>query len=325
MTYSRENLKQIFHKNSAGTPEANIVATDLIEKLINSQIATISEEYEACGLLASLLSDDADYLKFQENIICGSNCKNYLFRQKYLHYVLNVECYKRAVDVWGEISQAEKAKDRIFLESEYQNWKTALGGNHQDELLQNLVKETRLQIKLVQKYCIQNSIYRFRKEYLVKSMVLHSKYIYLKVKEYFQNLGQDFILIEILGNKIYIDSYCYIHILFRHFSESLKEHQNDKDYIYERDFHFNRIPEVISEMLIQYNTLVTNFDKLSIDLFYKNQYYILYLKLSKDNSGRVLDNCYRVQTLFPVSRKKDLLRLSQLSPHKINENLSFLI
>lgn len=319
MTYSRNYLDKFKQPENFGTEEHMEVTQSLIDSLTSGENLSLAEEDYVCFALSTMHNGDAE-----QNIPIDQfeGCKNYLFRSKYICYFNDLDGYKRILNSKGEINQEQKEKDRKYFEDEYQIWleKTYINqtGN---QSLDYLTKETRHHIKDIRKFCSSNYIGHFRREYLIKSIVLHSKFIYLLVTEYFEEKENNRVEIELKGSKIQIDSYCYIHILFRHFASQLKLHQADKSYHFDRSIHFRHLPDFIVSILECYNEMAANdqFNNQSIGFIYNETMYEVWFK--SINNGTSL----RLQTLYPVENPKDRQRLNNLTKIEYNEQLTFLM
>src|SRR5690606_1464982 len=113
-------------------------------------------------------------------------CKESIFYVKYPLYFNNVEGYYKALDLRGEIKGLKKIKDLEMLEENFKNWgKTISITNHIDSLLNYVSTETRHQIKEIERYCKSNFIGFNKKKYLIKSIVLNSKYLFRYVEMFY--------------------------------------------------------------------------------------------------------------------------------------------
>jgi hypothetical protein len=163
---------------------------------------------------------------------------------------------------------------------------------------------------------------------LKKSIVLHGRYIYYLVKEFYQELGANEENITLFNNKIVIESYCYVHILFRHFASIIKEHQTDKTYHFDEHIPFDSIPDFLKIILIKFrdNLFADDFNTNFINfIFYNKTYSIWFRKISVTRPGNIIETYLRLQTFYPISKASELEKISNFKKVKIDSVLTFLI
>ncbi len=210
MAYSKKYLEDISGPTKFGGAEHTEVNQKLFDTLFKGGDLTLAEELHVCSALIITHSDNPNFDNKPSNYAA---CKNFWFRDRYMTYFYDLNCYSRSYDFKGEISESQRAVDRDYLEKEYVNWYKEIEGKESgNKLLNYVAAEAKHQIHLIEKYCKAAFLGRFREEYLIKSTVLHSKYIYLTVKEYFQELGADVLTVDLFGYEILIDSFSFQHI-----------------------------------------------------------------------------------------------------------------
>lgn len=326
MSYSRTYLNKFNLSEHFGSIEHKSTTEDLMSKLFQDEKLTLAEEDFVCSAISILHSDEKQY---HFNTFDYEGCKNYNFRSKYLTYFRDLNCYQRNFDFKGEISQEQKESDRHFLESEYQKWHQLIDQDRQnDELLDYVSKETKHHIKLIRRKSKEALVGSIRRDYLIKSIVLHGKFIYLLVKEFLQELGAQEIIFDFYGNKILVDGYCYVHILFRHYSELIKEHQLDKTYHYNHNIDYKTMPSFLVDVIQLYQKTFESevFNGKSIDfIFDGNTYSIWFRPFTIHRPGKVIEKYLRLQTFYPVGLNNDIARVGKLSPKETDEGITFLV
>jgi hypothetical protein len=183
MGYSRELLDQLVSKRHSLTIQQEKITKILIDGLFNTQVKfSLAEEEYVCSILHASREEDGTRYTNVQNI---AKCKNFWFKNRYLLYASDLNGNKQAVDFYGLIDIEQKRRDLEFLEKEFQEWSLLIKSDNQgDDLLNHLIKETKDQIKLLKRFCKKTSTGEFLIKYFMKALILHSKYIYLLVKEY---------------------------------------------------------------------------------------------------------------------------------------------
>ena len=313
MVYSRTYLNSFKSENGYPTNEQHNVTQQLINKLYDDSELSLSEEQYACNALSSLRSDDPEFrIKVSE----VEKCKNYWFRDRYLLYYSDLNGYRSKRDFYGELGNEQKQLDIEYLESEYQKWIQIIGSKTQEKLIGEVAKETKSQIKTIKKHCQNLNIGYFRHEYLKKEIVLHGKYIYYLVKEFYQELGSDHETITLFNCEILIDSYCYVHILFRHFASQVKEHQTSKSYHFDENIRFDMIPQFLKLVIIKFseNISETDFDGRTIYFSFHNKKYLIGINQNQ-----------KLTTFYPISEPSILNVINGYNSAVINNELTFLL
>mgnify|MGYP001791911916 FL=1 len=325
MAYSREYLESL-RKSEKPTEEFRLVVQKLADKVFANQVLTSAEEQFVCGTIERLKN-----AKNQRdiNIHEHKSCNNYVFRNRYLLYFNDLNGDKPVYDFDGEIIEKRKKADIDFLQKEYENWFNDIEGKMSgNELINYVAQETIYQIKELNKYCDILVIGANRKEYLRKSLVLHGKYIYLIVKEYFQEIGKNEIVIQLDERKILIDGFTYVHTMFRHFAEGIKEHQFTKSYHFDKNIGFKAIPNFLSDAINCFKSLPQSksFNNRDLHFIFNDKIYLLWVRpFSKYNKGIIKVDYLRVQTFYPVDNQKDLLRIKDFSGFRTNCRFKYLL
>jgi len=325
MNYTRKKLDSLRNTKSKPIDFDDIVQV-LVNKVEKDEEISLAEQQFVCGIV-EMLKDENNIVAY--DIHKKTSCKDYLFKNRYLLYHQDLNGHKKVINYDGEISFEKKKKDVAFLEKEYQEWdsfsKNKLSGS---ELINYVAQETNYQLKELDKYCDRLNIGSNLKKYLKKSIVLHGKYIFLLVKEFYQELGDKEEIIIVNDQKILIDAFTYVHTMFRHFAESIKEHQSGKSYHFDENIGFKIIPEFLSKILDCYKNIPESkaFNNKNLFIKFNGQIYALWFKLfSKYLKEQGQVKYFRLQTFYPVKNQSDLDGLVNHKEVKTNCGFIYLL
>lgn len=323
MKYTRKELKAI-DKNGWGTAEHQQISQDLITRLTEKKPLSLAEADCACQIYNLLQSDDQN---FKPNPLDFVACIPYCFKDRYLVYYNDCEGYGVIENFDGIATPEQKKKDVAYLERCHQEWILITSHNrHENPLLNHIVSETNHQSKEIERYC-KRSFLGYNKElHLKKSILLHSRYMFDLVSEFYEEVPNQEQAIEICGKKVVIDSFAYIHILFRHYSKTIKEHQVDKTYHFDTNIDYKEIPNVLYEILTQYKKNGFEFDGKCIDFILRNQIYSMWFRpFTRHSKGNVKETFLRLQTFYPVEKEPDIGRAAAKTEFDITNELKMLV
>lgn len=254
--------------------------------------------------------------------------EEFKFFFKYLLYQDNLDCLYDSYDFYGKISSEQRKKDGEFLNSQFESWKSIIyKPNHKNILLQNLSKETRDLITSLTKHSISKFEGSNHHRSIKKNLVLHSKFIYLKILEYYDEINDCKQSIAFYGQTIVIDSFFYCHVLLGHFAESQKYGRLGKTYFTEI-IDVDNLPNTVLDILRIYQDEVSeeNFNGNNIYFRLLDCNYSIWLRKQKGYSYKDIKGEFKlVSTFYPVIYGSDTFNISKLSLYKINEELSFYI
>lgn len=306
MNYTREKLQSLHTVNGKSVDLDEIVQT-LADKVFANEKMSLAEEQFVCRII----ENSRNALGEKElNIYEYTSCKNYLFRNRYLLYFNDLNGYKKVLDYKGEIPLDRKRIDVAILQTEFQNWDSYISNKlNGSELINYVAQETKNQLRELEKYCAQLQIGANRKNYLKKSLVLHGKYIYLLVKEFYQELGKNEEVIDVNGQKVLINGFTYVHTMFRHFSEQIKEHQTDKSYHFDENIGFKAIPDFLVKAIECYKKTSESkhFNNRNLYFIFNEKIYAIWFRpYTKYLKGNKIIDYLRVQTFYPIENQTDL-------------------
>lgn len=324
MTFSRKELRELSNPYTANLERTSIVGSELLRKIHDDcSNLTLSEKYWICNKL-QILQDHNDNRLDPYDFIC---CEDVLFQIRYILYFNNVEGWYPALDWYGEIDELKKKRDLLLLNKSFIEWEQVIKiTNHSSELLQNVSTETRHHLKLIDRYCKNSFIGNNRRNYLRKSLILHSKYMFRMVEEYYEEFP-DKQYFDIEGNSIVVDSYFFIHTLFRHYGQIIKEYQVGKSY-HKEGLDYKNLPNEVLRIIDSYSQVSNGqFDGQKIYFNHNGEVYAIWFRKVKRNiSPGVFVEDYRVQTLYPVELSTDLKKLNDIYQiHSKSNNYTFFL
>ncbi len=245
-------------------------------------------------------------------------CANFIFKQLYLTYFSSAlgstEFYKAHKGTIYVVSEKEKIKDFKYLQRECNMWlKEIEKTNHSEQILQQLASETRTELKNHKKNSGKLLFRRQREKYVMKKdkYILHSKFIYLLVKQVFENHESEDFGFEFLGQNIEIDSYAMIHIINRHYSEIIKENPQKTYHIedFEPDKIHIRLKDILKRIEDSGKIQPTEIEKFAFE--YKSKIYRIWIKKRKKHvKGKGEIEIHRLETFYPIEDEVELKDLS---------------
>lgn len=247
-----------------------------------------------------------------------SFCDDTRFSRLYLeHFMVNE----------GKFLFSQQREDdlNIFLNV----WKPLMErGDHSDSLMQYIAKETRTEIKeLKKKSNISEGTPLYEEK--VREILLHSKFIHIKVKMAFGILRAREAVAYLNGKPIHIDEYSLVHIIFRHYAEAQKQYISDKSF-FAPPISVNDLLEHLLDIiiLIQNSGYYSNDSVSKIYIEYFGVQYTIYCKeVEKQKKGqRGNYKVWRVNTFYPTVLLPELLDIKNNHEKKIiSDNLSVFI
>lgn len=317
MTYSRKYLNKISNPGYRNKKEFKRVADDLINKALSGSSITGAEGEFICGII-KILRDERGNYKFDITKIPACQC--YRFRDAYLLNADDLNGQRPRHIPPGLIPVTNRTDDLAFLDAEFKAWdaklKNAVPGN---DMLGYLVEEVNQHVNLLNRYAQRNGLGKSDIDYWTKSIILHSRYIYLLVDEFYQELGTKSEILNPNRKSILIDSFCYIHTLFRHFAAIIKNYQTGKSYHFDEGVQFSELPWFLKKVIQSYlrNTAPSEFNGRSMDIIFNGKPYAIWF--------RQVGSHLRVQTFYPVDSKEYLRKLRKRKRVKVSSKLTLLV
>lgn len=303
LDYGRKNLSQ-----------GSVMLQSLVDLAQAGGTLSLAEEEYTCSFLA--VSTDKEeggsYLDLHEL----SFCKNYSFTGCYFAYKNNLDGLLIARNAFGPIAPNIVAKDVAFLESQYQEWLQIVNTtNHSEQLLQHVAKESRNHLKNSSNFATNSLMGSQLRNSFLKAVVLHSKYLYLKIREFYQELGAPEQVFNRCSYEIVIDSFAFYHVLFRHFAPSATRYQNDASYFTDQTIIPEDLPNHLIHFLTEYFTYVpcSQFNKRRTYIRYNGKVYAIWFKDTERHVAGSRQPILRLQTFYPVTLPRELEFVARLS------------
>lgn len=299
---------------------------DLKSKAIKGETLTEHEKEFFCqGVRLSLLNDglETDY----------PCCANVIFKIKYLYYfhdLTGASTYQKPENgKLVDIPKEEAQRDLNYLINEAKEWMTEIQKtNHSSELMQQVSKETREQIKILDNSPeFKNDIFSkgtFRYKYKLWGLLLMTKYAYLVCLEIIETLNEFPYKFKINSKSIEFDEFSLIHIIIRHYAELTKQYETGKSY-HNVDFHPRQLALDLESIFHMIEAVIPIENLNNIVFEYKNQIYEIWINernKSKKGVGNV--KVLRLETFYPI-QDKDRLKyiLETFTSHYINDDLEY--
>ncbi len=282
------------------------VIQQLIDLSATSSSLSLAEEDYMCSVLDASRSADNDEPMHLHDY---ARCENFLFTKCYLLHHHNLSGVLQSFDAFGPIPQAVIDKDVAFLEAQYRSWLQVIKTtNHSDTLLQYVAKESRNHLKNSANFARSFNYGSRLAQHMEKSTVLHSKYLFLKVKKFYQELGASEQVLTVCGHKILVDGFAFFHILFRHYAKQAKHYQHDASYHSDQNIDPENLPNALLNILQEYFQYVPCISYNSHRTYVRinGVIYALWFKAIEKHQGKSKEVFLRLQTFYPVTLQKEL-------------------
>jgi hypothetical protein len=293
--YSKKYLDSVLN-GLESEDDMQKVANNLYNLMLEGGKISLAEEKFLGIIIYAETDDDGKH----PNMHDYSALKNDLFRRLYPLYVRNRDGLLKQNGVHGEISLAERMQDIEFLEKEYKDWSEVIAnGKYNRASLQHLQK--------IHDFAMQAQLGSKLRNAMLKEITLHSKFLLMVVDEYYQELGASEQKVYFAGGEIVVDSYGYVHTLFRHYAQHIKNYQINKTYHFNLFFDYEDIPNVIVDILTSYFRNLPDEGINDNRIFVKINgvlYALWFIKMSRTVKGGVKEVYYRFQTCYPVLLRK---------------------
>jgi len=301
---------------------------DLRNKALNgADLLEREKEFFCTCLKLTDLEEDGNPEDFEA-------CSNFIFKQLYLTYFSSAlgaaEFYKAHKGGIYMVPEKEKIADFKYLQRECNRWQKVIETtNHPDQIKQQIASETRTELKNHKKNSGRLFFNRQKKRYAIQrdKHILHSKFIYLLVKQVIENHSEADFEFEFLGQNVEIDSYSLIHIINRHYAAIIKD--NPQKTYHVEDFEPDQLHIRLKDILhrIDGSDLMdaSGMEKLAF-VFKGKKYRVWIKKRTKHVKGKGAMEFFRLETFYPIEDYGELDDLStnyDLNP--IDEDLQLYV
>ena len=134
--------------------------------------------------------------------------------------------------------------------------------------------------------------------------------------------------IDFFNTSVLIDSFCYIHILFRHYSSSIKQHQLDKTYHYDENIDYKKIPLFLKDVVIKFkdNCAQDDFDRNKIYLSFGDKTYAIWFRpIQISKPGNLKESILRLQTFYPITNTTENATIGEFRKVNIDSSLIYFV
>lgn len=285
------------------------VVGELVSRLLNGARMSVSETEFACSVLRA--SKPEGSIEFV-NLASIPAAQDYIFKNLYIHYFADLEGRYGIDKFTGLVSIQEKREDVNKLNDYFISWEKVVSTNRHNENLLNLViNEINPDLKHVRELYDKGAISKQEYDYKRKSIVLHSKYLYLNAKAFFDEHGSDTVTVIFHGNEIEINEYSLVHILNRHYAGAAKQFDTGKSFHFDRGLKWYEIPYELKRIIEKIGTIPqTQLVEINFIPFkYQGITYAIWTEKKKKHvKGKVI-NYIRLETFYPIEEQRDFDRI----------------
>lgn len=322
MRYSNEDIKKALKDNDK--TEVQKIIQDLMNRAHTNDKMTQAEIKLICSFMEHAVPKDPG---FDFNICNYEVCRDYIFRKLYLIYCGNLEGRFPAHNAFGLVPIEQKETEIQKLHEFYIEWTPTVSKfNHKDDLLNNTASETNIELKNLNK--LHNSL-RWEGPLLEekrKAIILHSKYIYLIAKEFFEINNSSFVTANFGSNQIEINTYSLIHILFGHYAGAIKQFDTQKSFHLDPTINNKELPFELKGILerLGSNTQISNQSIKFIPCRLNGKIYSMWTQNTiKHERGKGKIEFTRLETFYPTESIEELNKINnEFTEIIIDESLS---
>jgi hypothetical protein len=323
MIYSRAYL----NLTKKSIEETQDVHQALIQAAYQGQELTMAEARYVGVILEASQAQTEDGIEIIQQLY--EQLTDYKFWQIYMRYAHDVEGWAEIRSPRGPVPLFQKMLDAAYLEREYQSWKPIVEKtNHKHTSLQYLSKEARDEIKEALAWSRQLQEGSIRRAFVEKTVTLQTKFVYIKVAEYYQEYTVKQDTFEFCGRETVIDAYAYTHVLLRHFSPFSKFGRPGLTFHHDPDIDVENLPIAIKNILQQFEEYIgiAHFhpEKVYLNLNGRN-YVIWYKQLPRNAKGGERIWFLRVQSFYPAELGIDLKAVNEMRKIQVTPKLAFFI
>lgn len=323
MIYTREYLKFTV-KTLEETQE---VVQRLVNAAVNNEQLTLSEAKFLGSVLSNAEAADEEGRIMVKRVY--DSLPGYHFWALYVKYAFDLNGEGLIRGPFGPISQEQKTLDAAFLEEQFQSWHPVVSKtNHKHTALQYITKESRDDIKEALRFARQIGDGSRRTDMIYKTLVIHNKYVFSHIEEYYQEhlVRQD--VIQLCGWEVVIDSFVYAHVAIRHMASWTKFGRPGKTFFDDEHIAIDRLPRVIIDFLQEYERRIGcgKFDGRKIYFKFNNRNYVIWFDgYTRPVKGGRIRKFLRVESFYPAEIKNDPANIAKLKFEQVSSNLGFYI
>lgn len=255
--------------------------------------------------------------------------QNFIFKNLYLSYHADLEGRYGIEKFTGLVCNEEKREDVIRLSEYYTAWKQIISINtHKDQLLNTVINEINRDFKILRKLHADGKISDDEYKYKEKATVLHSKYIYLTTRSFFDEHQSSEVVALHHGHEIIINEYSLVHILNRHLAEAAKQYETGKSFHHDVELKWFELPYELKRLI---DELGSHRSTIGVDLKYipfryNDIIYAIWTEKKKRHHQGKVSHYTRLETCYPLQQTEKLKELDEkYTEVAIREKLSTFI
>lgn len=252
--------------------------------------------------------------------------QDFIFKTLYLQYHADLEGKYGIDNAFGLVREEEKAADVIRLNEYYLAWKKIYAkNNHKENLLNIVINESTKEHKQLKKMFDRGEICSEDFCYKEKSIVLHSKYVYITAKAFFDENNSDEVIATFHGREIVINEYSFVHILNRHLAGASKQFDTGKSFHTDQEMKWFELSYDLKNIIETLGSHPdTNMSSIKFLPFKFNgvMYAVWTERKAKHKEGKIVQ-ITRLQSCYPIEDSQELKKVNeQYLELIINDKLS---
>jgi hypothetical protein len=288
----------------------------LATRLMSGEKLTLSEAEAASGFISHARPEGSIE---KVNLAAIPQAQNYIFISLFLSYRGDLEGQYGILKFSGELSFKtrvvpieEKKGDVIRLNEYYNEWNKKFAiNNHKDQILNLVINEVNLDLKEIDSLLANGKLDKLDYDYRRKATILRSKYLYLRVTGVFEDLKRNEVIINFHDKIIEINPWSMVHVLNRHYAESVKQYDSGKSFHSDQNLKFFEDPEQLKVII---EKLATNSQTESCGIEYlpfklNGIFYLVHAGQHEKHikGSKIMYN--RLETFYPVEDPIELKKI----------------
>lgn len=298
---------------------------ELAGRLMDGELMSVAEtNFAASVLRATRVAGSISFI----DLASIPAAQDFIFKNLYILYHSDLEGKYGIDKPFGIASSKEKRGDVIRLNEYYHEWKKVYSkNNHNGNPLLNLVinESNNEEYKELKEMFKRGEINQGEFDYKEKSIVLHSKYLYLTAKAFFDEHQSDEVVAKFHSKEIVINEYSLVHILNRHLGGVAKQFNTNKSFHLDREIKWFELPYNLKLIIENLGTHPdTDISDLKFLPFkFNGIIYAMWTEhKTKHQAGRSIP-IIRLQSCYPVEDSLELKKIqTRYREVPINEKLS---
>ncbi|MDL2212642.1 hypothetical protein LJC29_01585 [Bacteroides sp. OttesenSCG-928-N06] len=249
----------------------------------------------------------------------------YLFNKLIMIYSHNLDFNKPTLNQYRKIiDSVTMQKDKQYFDNYYASWINELK-SRKGKYLSIIYTELN---KILKEFDHDYHMGRVKKAtYIYHTKYLHvvAFFIYYKVKLFFDGLADKYVVLNTNGEKIIINIYSYVHILYRHYFPSMNLKKIDRSINIDIPYiDIENLPFSLKDFLKDYfahDTAPLDATREYLLFAYKGLKHIIWIKYHKLEE---LNNDYgfELRTIYLCKEARDISKFNNTTEHIINPELS---